>query len=391
MSSRVPLRDKQTWISYFQVTSYGWFLFGFGPCLQFLREDLLLSGTLTSLHSVAMALGAVLVGSTSSKVIPKIGRGKFLRLASYSLVIGLVLFTGGQVLAVTLLGVAFIAAGGAAGVQGTGAFLNNHQGLAAPAAITELNALAAGVGLLAPIFIGAGYALGFGWRPGILIAGVMAIGVELMRGKDVQSYGPPVGDIEQSHHHDLPGSLPKSFNWALVVLICTAGTEFSMLLFGSELLREQGNLTKGAAAIALACIVGGMFLGRLYGSRLATRMDPELLYRGVLIWALVGFLIFWLARNPTVMILALVFTGCGMSLHWPFGMARAVRASAGRPDRATALVSVGSGIASGAAPFALGALSDHVGVHNAYGIVPILLAIAITISIFKRVPALEGA
>ena len=51
-----------------------------------------------------------------------------------------------------------------------------------------------------------------------------------------------------------------------------------------------------------------------------------------------------------------------------------MQASGGRPDRGAGRVSFAAGLASGAAPFALGALADRTGTHTAFLLVPVLLA-----------------
>jgi fucose permease len=85
------------------------------------------------------------------------------------------------------------------------------------------------------------------------------------------------------------------------------------------------------------------------------------------------------------MLISLTITGLGMSLHFPFGFERALRASGGRADRGGGKLSIGTGFASGVAPFALGALADQIGIQGAYVIVPICLVFAITIATFRPV------
>jgi fucose permease len=97
-------------------------------------------------------------------------------------------------------------------------------------------------------------------------------------------------------------------------------------------------------------------------------------------------MLFWLSSIPVIMLIGLTLTGLGMSVHFPLGIARAIRSSVGHSDRAAALISVGTGTASGLAPFLLGALADGVGTHWAYAIVPTVLVIGIVITRFNRVP-----
>ena len=81
MTLRRPVRDKTTWISYLQATCFGWFIFGFGGTLQFLREDLDLSRTVVSFHSLAMSVGSVTAGLATGAIIKRTGRGLMLRYA----------------------------------------------------------------------------------------------------------------------------------------------------------------------------------------------------------------------------------------------------------------------------------------------------------------------
>jgi fucose permease len=382
---RKPVRDKSTWISYIHATCFGWFIFGFGGTLQFLREDLDLSRTVVSFHSLAMSVGSVTAGLATGAIIKRTGRGLMLRYASILLATGILFFTLGRSLPFTLIGVAFTTCAGSLIIQGTASYLAYQQKQAAPAAISELHAVASSIGLLAPVMVGIGVTVGWGWRPGIQVAAVGVILIELIRGRNTDVYGPKAVADEESDHHDLPGPFPKIFWWSWLILVFTASMEFSMLLWAPEVLSTQGGLTKGASAAALATIVGGMSVGRLIGARLTTRFDSELLYRGSLVISLVGFLSFWLSSSGLIMLISLTITGLGMSLHFPFGFERALRASGGRADRAGGKLSIGTGFASGVAPFALGALADQIGIQGAYAIVPVCLMLAIVISLLRPV------
>ena len=393
MSARIPNRDKPTWISYLQAGFFGWAIYGLGPAIAFLRDDLDLSRTVASLHSLIAAVGSVGAGLLSKRLIAALGRGQVLRYASLVMAVGITSFTLGKSIALTLTGAALFGFAVATFVQGTAAFLDKHQGVAAPGAISELHAMAAGVGMLSPVLIGVGVSSRFGWRPAFLIGVIGILLVEVLRGRDASPYGKKPSSLTATDaaadltvKHDAPGRLPSPFWVAFLVMLCTSSTESPMLLWSSELLRTQGNLARGLAAAAVGCVVGGMFVGRILGARLTMKFDSESVYLNSLVVSLVGFLMFWLSNIPAVMVFGLALTGLGMSVHFPLGIARAIRASNGHPDRAAAIVSVGTGIAGGLAPFILGALADEVGTHWAYSIVPAVLITAIVTTRLNRVP-----
>ena len=68
--------------------------------------------------------------------------------------------------------------------------------------------------------------------------------------------------------------------------------------------------------------------------------------------------------------------GLGVAAYFPLGLARAIAASGGRPDRASARVGLGAAVASGSGPIVLGALADSGGIHRAMLVVPALIAVA---------------
>ncbi|MEJ7665324.1 MAG: hypothetical protein WKG07_40275 [Hymenobacter sp.] len=89
-----------------------------------------------------------------------------------------------------------------------------------------------------------------------------------------------------------------------------------------------------------------------------------------------GFLVFWSTVLAGLALLGLFVMGLGIAVQFPLSVARAITASAGRPDQATARLSIGAGLAIGLAPLLLGFLADQVGTRQAFLIVPVLLILA---------------
>ena len=324
-----------------------------------------------------MALGGILAGLSGPPLIRRFGRGVLLRWASFFFAVGLAMFCLGHSIPVTLLGITISFFGGVTIVQSTAAFLSHHHRDLAPAAISELHGVAAGVGLLSPVVIGLCITFNLGWRVGLALAVAAILIVELFRGQDVSIYGNVIGKNSLSTQHDVAGALPRSFWWACIAMVCTSGVEYAVLLWSSDYLRTNGGFAKAASAIALGCVVGAMAFGRLTGSVLMRRFDAEFLYRSSLVLALLGFLAFWVSTNQVALIIFLTLTGLGISLHFPFGIERAIFTSEGRADKATTRIAIATGLSSGVAPFSIGLLADHIGVRNALLVVPSALVLAI--------------
>ncbi|MFI5101518.1 MAG: hypothetical protein ACHQE5_13550, partial [Actinomycetes bacterium] len=62
-------RDRVTWMSYAFLAIFGYFLYGFGPSVPLLRDELGVSHAVGALHATAMALGAVVGGLAGERVV----------------------------------------------------------------------------------------------------------------------------------------------------------------------------------------------------------------------------------------------------------------------------------------------------------------------------------
>ncbi len=172
----------------------------------------------------------------------------------------------------------------------------------------------------------------------------------------------------------------------MITLILLTSVEITLLQWGPDLLRERGGLEAGSASTTIAAIVVGMIIGRLVGSRLVERVSSELVFGGSILFAAAAFAYTWLVTGAVPLIIGLVLIGVGIGMHFPLGIGRAMRASAGQPDRAAGWTSAGIGIMSGVAPFALAALADSWGVHNAFALMLVFFGASFALLLWKRVP-----
>jgi fucose permease len=291
--------------------------------------------------------------------------------------LGILIYTGFSPLWLTLLGAFVASAGGTAIMVGVNAFLPDHHGPAAQRAMSEAHGLGATMGLLGPLAIGLGVALGWGWRVGLLVTVVGLVVLEIVRGNHLEEFDGPHGHPDDEPGHAPRGPLPRRFWIALAVFGMCAGTEFCLTLWGSDLLRDRAGLGEAAAAAALVTIVGGIAVGRVAGAPLVSRFDPDVVLMATMALSGAGFAIAWLSAAPVPMLVGFAVTGVGLGLQSPLAIGRAVIAAEGQADRGAGLTSVAAGIASGIAPFALAAVADQLGVHTAFLIVPVLLIVGI--------------
>lgn len=366
-------RDRLTWLVYGHLGLWGYFLFGFGPVIPLLRDDLEISNTVAGLHASMIAAGSITASLLYPRLADSLGRQRVALLGTAGLATGALLLATGTTLAQTLTGTLVAGGFGSLLVTGSAVVLTVRHGSAAPGAITEANAAAAAAGLLAPAFVAAAVALGLGWRPAPAAVAVLAVLLVVILGREPVPDSDPAGVPTAAPDR----RLPRAYWPAWVVVATVIGVEAAMIVWSSELLRERLDMSDGAAAAAVSALLAGMLAGRLAGGRLARAHPGDRLLLGAFGLAGVGVGIFVTAGSPAVAVAALTVTGAGMSLHYPLAVTRALKAAGpGMADRAAGRAAVGVGLVGGATPPVMGALVDAADVRVAFGVVPVLLLVA---------------
>ncbi|MCX6414651.1 MAG: hypothetical protein NTU77_08635, partial [Actinobacteria bacterium] len=234
-----PLHDKATLIAFASLAAWSWFVFSFGASLGILREEQGTSPMIGGLHGTALAVGGILGALATPRLNQKFGRGLVMRISTAGVVVGILIFTIPGVTVVGTLVGAFIACFfGNPIVVCVNSFIVSHQGPASAPALTESTALAALMGVLAPVFLGISIASVLGWRAGSWAAVIAFVFIEIWRGRDLAVFGAP-GEVRTRKES---GALPRLTSWALTANMCYIGAEFCMSLWGVDLLREQVGL-----------------------------------------------------------------------------------------------------------------------------------------------------
>ena len=377
-----PIRDRTTLLAYAQLGLLGWFVYAFGASLTLLRDDEGLSRTAAALLSISLAAGGTLGSFLAASIVRRWGRGAMLRAGALAIATGTLLYISDGPLWLVATGPFIGSLGASFCAVGVSAYLEARQGAAADASLAEANLVASSASLIGILAVGVAATTILGWRLGLLLLVVVAIALEVLRGRTVEAFN--VGTDMESRA-DAP-RLPTLVWWAVLTLILLTSVEITLLQWGPDLLRERGGLEAGSASATIAAIVVGMIIGRLVGSRLVERVSSELVFGGSIIFAAAAFVYTWLVTGAVPLIFGLVLIGVGIGMHFPLGIGRAMRASAGQPDRAAGWTSAGIGIMSGVAPFALAALADSWGVHKAFAVMLLFFAASFALLLWKRVP-----
>ncbi|WP_028048081.1 sugar MFS transporter [Cellulomonas sp. URHD0024] len=369
-------RDRITVAFYGVFAVWGWLLYSFNPSVPLLADDLGISDAQAGLHGTAMAVGAIL----AAFVTPRLVRGRGRRtavVASVALIaLGVVALVLAPTLAWSLTAIFVVSVGGNAALTATQPGLALRHGRASSAALTEANGVGSSIGLVGPLAVGACVAIGWGWRPAVLVTAALAVVCALMLARI------PVGGA-MTPAHQAPAPEPAVSDtpvrrsalpvWCfLATLVAAVGMEFATTYWATGLVIEHTDAGAGIAAATTAGLVLGMSVIRFVVGPLSLRIAPARLLTGAFVLAIGGWAILWTATTPAVAMLGLVVSGLGYGAQYPLSVALLLATAPHRPDAIQGRATLAAGLAVGVAPFALGALADQFGTHQAFILVPVV-------------------
>lgn len=373
--ARTFQRDRLTLTLDGAFVTWGWFLYAFTPTVPLIADEQGISFALAGLHGTAMAAGSVVSGLITPWIAGRFGRRTQHLAGSVAIVLGVAMLVTGTALVATLPACFLLSVGGNLTITAAQPALVVHHGTAGPSAVTEANGIGSGVGLLAPLAVGMTVGLGWGWRPAVaatvLFAVTVAVAVATLRAEPALARPAPVAHADRPADVRFPPEL--WFFWGSMV--CGAAIEFSTTFWAADLLAGRTGASTSLATAAVSGLIGGMTAARLVLGPLAARKAPEKLLLVSYAVALVGWAGFWTATSPGLAVAGLVVAGLGYGAMYPMSVALVLRAAGARPDKAQGIASLGIGLATGVAPFALGALADQVGTHRAFLVVAGLIVV----------------
>lgn len=378
MSSQGFPRDRMTIAFYGPFVVWGWLLYSFNPSVPLLADELGISAAQAGLHGTAMAVGAIAASLATPRLVRARGRRGAIVVASVLVAVGACGIVAAPGLVWSLSAMVVVSLGGNVAISSTQAGLALQHGSKASAALTEGNGVGSSVGLLGPLAVGACVAVGWGWRPAVAVTAVLALATAV-----VVSRIPVGGAMTPPHAPDTavapqPGVRTGSRvpAWCfLVTLVAAILMEFATTYWATGLVIEQTGAGAGIAVATTAGLVAGMSAIRFVVGPLSLRVPPAMLLAVAFVVAIGGWAILWTATTPWVAMAGLVVAGFGYGATYPLSIALLLATAPGRADATQARATLVGGLAIGVGPFALGALSDVVGTHQAFLVVPVVAVV----------------
>jgi fucose permease len=369
-------RNRLTWLAYVLLALYGYFLNILGPIAPFLKKELALSYTVSSLHFTAFAVGILLVGLGGHILIRRIGRQRSLWIGAIGMSLSAFLLLEGKTPTITI-GACFVM-----GLIGSlilvivPSVLSDQHGELRAVALSEANVIASLVAAAAPLMVGWFAHWVGGWRWALGIAAFTPILMRLGLGKtNLPESVPTPADSMQSKQP----SLPFLFWIYWVALVLAVAVEFCMISWSADYLENGLGMLRVDAAQSVSLFLAGMIVGRLAGSRLVQRFSTYQVVIGSILVAGFGFLVYWNTTRLLLGLGGLFVTGLGVASLYPLILSLAIGAAKGQTIQASSRATLASGTAILTLPLVLGRLADAVGIRPAYGVVALLLISVILI------------
>ncbi len=363
-------RDRFTWLAYLLLAFYGYFLNVLGPITPFLKSELGLTYTISSLHFTAFAVGILVIGLGGHLLIQRLGRWRSLWVGAIGMSLSAVLLVIGWTPVITIGASFLMGLIGSLILAIVPAALSEQHGEQRAVALSEANVIASLVATAAPLLVG-WFALSVGgWRLSLALIALTPIVLYVGLGKSIA----PTTTSTRRDPIRVNRPLPGLFWVYWVAIVLAVSVEFCMISWSADYVENVLGLVKADAAQTVSLFLGGMILGRLAGSRLVQRFSTRRLVAVSILLASLGFLIFWKPGSVFMGLTGLFITGLGVASLYPLILSLAIGASNNNPIQASARATLASGAAILTLPLVLGRLADALGIGPAYGVVIVSVA-----------------
>jgi fucose permease len=380
MTTHTFHRNRFTWLAYLLLAFYGYFLNILGPITPFLKHELELSYTVSSLHFTAFAVGMLIVGFGGNILIQRIGRRRALWLGAFGMSASALILISGQTAPFTIGASFFMGLVGSLILVIVPSALSDQHGKSRAVALSESNVISSLISTAAPLMVGWTAGLPGGWRLALGIGALVPLLIRLGFG----NAAPPQPVAPQEDFAPAQKTLPALFWVYWVAIVLAVSVEFCMISWSADYLENSLALPRVVAAQSVSLFLAAMIVGRLTVSRLVQRFAVHRVVIASIVVAAIGFAVFWTTNIATLGMAGLFVMGLGVAGMYPLLLSMAIGVAQGNTTQASARATLASGTAILALPLVLGRLADMVGIRQAYGVVGVLLVALFLITLAAR-------
>ena len=249
-------RDRFTWLTYFLLGFYAFYQASLSPIMPFLKDELGLNYTMSGFFFSAFALGMIAAGLVADRVRARVGRRAMLWGGAAGMAAGVLLLVLSPSAVLSITAVFLMGAIGTLIIVAVQSTLSDKYGDQRGVALAEANISAIAAAASVPLLVGAGQALGLGWRSGLLLP-LAALLVFYIADRGV-----PVPEKQTSA--DVPGSegpLPPCYWLYWLAIFLGIAAEWCVVLWTPAYLETVSGFSKTAAAVSASVLLGAMVWG----------------------------------------------------------------------------------------------------------------------------------
>src|SRR5512135_843476 len=248
---------------YLALAFYAYFLNILGPITPFLKNELSLSYTVSSLHFTGFALGIIIIGLGGHLFIRYFGRRKALWIGAAGLSLGVVLLVLGRSPLITIGASFLMGLVGSLILAIVPSALSDQHGEMQAVAISEANVVSSLISSAAPLLVGWFALTAGGWRMALVVGALAPLALYFGLGRVAMPQASAETEQAEKAGRPLPGSY-----WVLwVALLLAVSVEFCMVFWSADYMEKGLGLPKADAAQTVSLFLAGMIGGRLAASR----------------------------------------------------------------------------------------------------------------------------
>lgn len=376
-------RGAFVWVLYGMLGLFSFLLTMVGPMVPYLRDEFKLDYAMVGLHQSAFAAGMVLTGLLASRAIRRFGIARCLWLGMLGMLAGLAVMVFGHHPWLSLAGIFAMSVAGTVALAAIQTSMTTnfpgHGGLV----VMEANMFASLFSMLVPLVLLGGAALGLGWRAVLPFSALVLLAFA--------SFGVPATRRhlrERDQAADSGGGALGGAYWRMwLVIFLGVSVEWSIGFWCMSYLSEMPGVGTELAAYGTVFLGASAVIGRLVSSRVGGRLGPMRVLLVVMALILVGFPAYWGRINLPLTLAGLFLCGFGAANFYPLTLSLAVGRAGHSAAKASSYATIASGLAVGAAPFALGRMADALSMRAALLYVPVgVVLIALVLWIDRRWP-----
>lgn len=378
------VRTRSIWFGYTLMFYFSFALSLIGPTMPFVGDKLELTFTQMGYHFTLLAAGVVLTSLIGDRIVRRIGYKWLFWIGVLSITIGLPGLTLGSTLNVTMPAMFLYGFGIGLIAQLASAVVAYAARQHVAIAYTEGN-IAGGLALvLGPVLVGLIAKSIFGWQVVAFLPLIALILLVIIFRQLPLPAASQQGNGIESAADSGASKLPPLFWIFGILLFLSVAIEWLVSSWGTSFLTTIVGFELSTAAGMLSVFPVAIVLGRLVGRRLLEFMPESRLLILSLLWVLLAFPIYWLSMLPILNVAGLFLIGLGVGNLAPLSMSGAMTSARHATNQASARLGIFPSLSTLTMVQLLGILADRYGIQYAYGLMIVVLIVAITFALSTK-------